>query len=152
MASTREVESAVKGVSKIWPTVRDRPGMIGAAVVFDVLSAIPVAGVLFSGLGYATLWLWMEIEGMKPGFSGDLRQIAKKAGSIIAEITTSAIGFGFVPGIAIWAFFVIAEHKAETDENAAISQEEIDKTKEQFSSDKDKQPKQKQRTKTSAYF
>lgn len=150
MASKQDIKAAFG----IWSTISDHKGMMGVALTFDALSAIPWGGIIFSFLGYATLWLWMEMEGMKPGFGGETKQIAKKAASFTGEFIAGALGFGIVPGISMWAFFVIAEHKAETNDNAAINKKKIEETKNQFrpNQENSQQKQMQQRTKKSAYM
>lgn len=101
--------------------------MLFVALIFDLLSAIPWVGMIFSFLGYATLWLWMEIEGMSPGFSKKARHNAKKAVSFAGEFIAGVLGFGLVPGILFWTYFIISEHSEKMAEEEVQQMREVQK-------------------------
>lgn len=132
-------ENLRKTIGSGWQNTKGFRGMLFTALVFDVFSAVPWIGIIFSGLGYATIYMWMMMRGVNSSlFSGDTKKLASTA----AEFVGGAVGLGIIPGITMWTFFSIAEHTAK---QAAESKKAIEETQKQ-------QPvQQKRRTKTSVY-
>lgn len=151
------VKETLKKGKGYWQRTEGYRFMLLVAGIFDTLSAIPWVGMIFSFLGYATLWLWMEMEGMSPGFSKKARHNAKKAGSIGVEFMAGLFGFGIIPGIVIWAYFVISEHSEEEIENKQRQMREVQKKLAKESQRMNRQiengnRKIQQRSKRSAYY
>lgn len=119
-----ESQKKIKG---IWKRTKGYRGLLFTALIFDTFSAIPWVGLIFSFMGYLTLWLWMQMKGMSPGFSKKARHNAKKFGSVLFEGGAGAIGFGIVPGILLWAYFVINEDVEDKAENHQHQMKEVQK-------------------------
>lgn len=108
-----------------WRSTEGFRGVLFIAVFFDILSAIPWVGILFSGLGYGIIWMWLEMRGVKASlFTGDTKKLASTA----AEFVGGAVGLGIIPGITMWSFFTIVEHKNQEQTEVADS-ETTSKTK-----------------------
>jgi len=136
----KETFKAAKG---FWSSTKGYRDYLSVAFIFDLLSMIPWVGMIFSFLGYATLWLWFEMNGINPSlFSG--KKKAKKAASFFFEWMLGIIGFGIYPGIVMWAYYAISEH---TD---SINQEKLSLVTHSQSKASDEVGKS-QRVKTSAY-
>lgn len=151
------VKKTVKKAKGYWKRTEGYRSMLFVALIFDLLSAIPWVGMIFSFVGYATLWLWMEIDGMSPGFSKKARHNAKKIGSVAGEFIAGTLGFGIVPGILIWAYFVIAEHSQEVAEKEQrqlkATQKKLVKQKQHMDEQvREGNKKIQSRTNTSAYI
>lgn len=151
------VKETLKKAKGFWQRTEGYRLMLLVAGIFDLLSAIPWVGMIFSFLGYATLWLWMEMEGMSPGFSKKARQNAKKAGSIFMETVFGVAGAGAVPFIVIWAYFIISEHSQEVAEKKREQMKATQKKLVQQKQQMDKQVKKgnkriQRRSKRSAYM
>lgn len=126
-------------------------GVLVVAIIFDLLSAIPWVGMLFSGLGYGSLWLWLEMRGANPSlFSGDMKKLASTA----AEFVAGAFGLGIVPGITMWAYFAVAEYKQKEAQERKAERKAIEKAQKQMAKQQKRRAQEinKQRAKTSAYF
>lgn len=129
-------------------------GVLTVAIIFDLLSAIPWVGIVFSGLGYGSLWLWLKTKGADPGlFSGDMKKLASTAAEFIAGV----FGFGIVPGITMWAYFAVIEYKQKQAEERKAEMRAIKKAQKQMAKQQRRQNERlkqanRQRVKTSAYF
>lgn len=133
-----------------WDKTKGYRGHLFVAFIFDLLSMIPWVGMIFSFLGYATLWLWFEIDGINPSlFSG--RKKAKKAASFVGEWIAGVLGFGIVPGIMMWAYFAASEHAETESENKQAALEKIQKELKTRNRQANKVNRQKRRVQTSAY-
>jgi|AntRauTorcE11897_2_1112592.scaffolds.fasta_scaffold25099_2 hypothetical protein len=132
-----------------WATTAGFRGVITWAVICDLLSSIPWVGLIFTGLGYSSIWLTLEIKGVSAGLFGSTKRMA----SFAAEWIAGAFGFGIVPGITAWTYFCIAEHKAEQQEEEP-EENNNEKAKESQGGKASGQiePQKKQRQKRSAYM
>lgn len=149
MASKKQLSQIAHG----WSRTEGHRGKIFVAILFDVLSAIPWVGLIFSGLGYGTLYLWFKIGGIDAGlFSGDVKKLAATA----AEFVGGAVGLGIVPGITMWAFFSIIGREEEP--SVEINEEGMEETQEKLANQSLKRQERvrqenqrRERSKTSAY-
>lgn len=88
--------------------------MVTVAVVFDLASAIPWVGLIFSGIGYGILGLWFMIKQVNPiGFSKKQR---KKLAAFASEWIFGFFGLSIWPGITVWT--VITIRAAQNNNNS----------------------------------
>jgi hypothetical protein len=140
---TAKLKSAAKTGLGWWAKTQGYRGHLFTAFIFDLLSIIPYVGMIFTFLGYATLWLWFEIDGVNPSIVSGRKKI-KKAASFFGEWLLGLTGLGIYPGITMWAYYAISEH---TD---SINQEKLSLVTHSQSKASDEVGKS-QRVKTSAY-
>ncbi|MEX2514565.1 MAG: hypothetical protein WD335_00320 [Candidatus Paceibacterota bacterium] len=151
---TAKLKSAVKTGLGWWAKTEGYRGHLFVALVFDLLSMIPWVGMIFSFLGYAILWLWFEMGGINPSlFSG--RKKAKKAASFISEWLFGLIGLGIFPGIMMWTYFAVSEHKEEQVEKQEATMKQVQEKLVKQSQESNRRIQEvnthKRRAKTSAY-
>lgn len=105
----KEVLQAVASVKNFHETIRGYYGVFVWATICDGFSSLPWVGLIFSGLGYGSIWMYLEMNGVSASPIGSSKRMAATAAEWVAGI----FGLGIVPGITIWTYFAIAEHKGE---------------------------------------
>jgi hypothetical protein len=134
---TAKLKSAAKTGLGWWAKTQGYRGHLFTAFIFDLLSIIPYVGMIFTFLGYATLWLWFEIDGVNPSIVSGRKKI-KKAASFFGEWLLGLTGLGIYPGITMWAYYAVSE---EADEQAT---EKADQERENTKEAQNKLAKQRQ--------
>ena len=116
MANTAEtIKNSWNAVTHGWQATQGNRGVLASAVIFDLLSAIPWVGMIFSFLGYLTIWLVLEIKGISASLFS--RGASKKIAAIAGEFIAGVFGFGIVPGITVWAFFTVTDDEVKEEGN-----------------------------------
>lgn len=154
MAEKSTFSSIKKGIKSalslkdFFQTMKGFWGVFSWALICDGLSIIPWVGLIFAFLGYASIWLTLEIKGVSASPIGS----SKRAAATAAEWIAGAFGFGIVPGISVWTYFAISEHKAELVESQQKEQATAAKIAEKGSKVAGRIEPVKSRHKTSAYM
>lgn len=104
----KEALQAAASIKNFREVMRGFWGVFVWASICDGFSSIPYIGLVFSAIGYGTIWLYLEMKGVSASPFGS----TKKMSSFTAEWIAGAIGLSIVPGVTIWTYFCIEEYKA----------------------------------------
>ena len=144
---TAKLKSAAKTGLGWWAKTQGYRGHLFTAFIFDLLSIIPYVGMIFTFLGYATLWLWFEIDGVNPSIVSGRKKI-KKAASFFGEWLLGLTGLGIYPGITMWAYYAVSE---EADEQVENKSETLKKSAHKPRDQNKEDDQSSRRVRTSAY-
>lgn len=96
--------------------------MIATATVFDIFGAIPWIGIIFTGIGYFTMYIWFLMSGVSP-----ITVISGKTSgglNFVVDWIAEFFGFNIYPGLLIATYSIITEaNRKELEDVEKISAE-----------------------------